>query len=91
MDMLARTREILGQLVAFPTVSSDSNLELITYAADLLSDAGATMFFSRDESGTKANLFATLGPARDGGDRAVGPHGRGACRPVGVGRATPSC
>jgi acetylornithine deacetylase len=67
MDMLARTREILGQLVAFPTVSSDSNLELITYAADLLSDAGATMFFSRDESGTKANLFATLGPARDGG------------------------
>ncbi|WP_237683900.1 acetylornithine deacetylase [Pseudaminobacter soli (ex Zhang et al. 2022)] len=67
MNMLARTREILGQLVAFPTVSSDSNLELIAYTADLLSDAGATLSLSRDDSGTKANLFATLGPAGDGG------------------------
>ena len=67
MDLLDRTCEILGELVAFPTVSSDGNLELITYAADLLSDAGATFSFSRDESGTKANLFATLGPQGDGG------------------------
>jgi acetylornithine deacetylase len=67
MDMLARTRQILGDLVAFPTVSADSNLELIAYAADLLSDAGATISLSRDETGTKANLFATLGPAGDGG------------------------
>src|SRR5690606_15527976 len=67
MDTLSRTREILGRLVAFPTVSSDSNLELIAYAADLLSDAGATLNLSRDESGSKANLFATLGPAGDGG------------------------
>nr|WP_295468189.1 acetylornithine deacetylase [Mesorhizobium sp.] len=67
MDMLARTQEILGKLVAFPTVSSDSNLELIAYAADLLSDAGATLSLSRDETGTKANLFATIGPPGDGG------------------------
>jgi acetylornithine deacetylase len=67
MDMLARTREILARLVAFPTVSADSNLELIAYAADLLSDAGATLSLSRDASGAKANLFATLGPAGDGG------------------------
>jgi acetylornithine deacetylase len=67
MDLLARTRDILGELIAFPTVSSDSNLELITYAADLLSSAGATLSFTRDESGTKANLFATLGPAGEGG------------------------
>ncbi len=67
MDMLARTQEILGKLVGFPTVSSDSNLELIAYAADLLSDAGATLSLSRDETGTKANLFATIGPAGDGG------------------------
>lgn len=67
METLASTREILSQLVAFPTVSSDSNLELITYAADLLSDAGATISLSRDETGTKANLFATLGPSGDGG------------------------
>ena len=67
MDRLARTQEILGRLVAFPTVSCDSNLELIAYAADLLSDAGAALSISRDASGAKANLFATLGPACDGG------------------------
>lgn len=65
--MLARAREILAQLVAYPTVSSDSNLELIAYAADLLSSAGATLSLSRDDSGSKANLFATLGPPGDGG------------------------
>ena len=67
MNLLDRTCEVLGELVAFPTVSSDGNLELITYAADLLSDAGATFSFSRDETGSKANLFATLGPQGDGG------------------------
>ncbi len=67
MNMLAHTQEILGRLVAFPTVSSDSNLDLIAYAADLLSDAGAALSLSRDESGSKANLFATLGPPGDGG------------------------
>lgn len=67
MDMLARTREILGDLIALPTVSSDSNLELIAYAADLLSDAGATLSLSRDETGAKANLFATIGPPGDNG------------------------
>ena len=67
MQLLARTREILGELISFPTVSADSNLELIAYAADLLSEAGAALSISRDETGAKANLFATLGPHVDGG------------------------
>lgn len=67
MTTLARTRDILGELIGFPTVSSDSNLELITYAATLLSEAGATLSISRNETGEKANLFATLGPQVDGG------------------------
>lgn len=67
MTSPARAREILADLVAFPTVSSNSNLELIAYAADLLTDAGAQIVVSRDETGSKANLFATLGPDRDGG------------------------
>ncbi len=67
MEALARTREILGDLVGFPTVSSDSNLELVAYAADLLSSAGARLSITRDETGTKANIFATLGPDGDGG------------------------
>ncbi|MEX0957121.1 MAG: acetylornithine deacetylase [Rhizobiaceae bacterium] len=67
MTTLARTREILAELIGFPTVSADSNLELITYAATLLSEAGAALSMSRDETGEKANLFATLGPQIDGG------------------------
>ncbi|MBN9036981.1 MAG: acetylornithine deacetylase [Rhizobiales bacterium] len=67
MTSLARTREILGDLIAFPTVSSASNLDLIAYAADLLGDAGASVSVNRDGTGAKANLFATLGPAGDGG------------------------
>lgn len=67
MISLARTREILGDLIAFPTVSSASNLDLIAYAADLLGDAGASVSVNRDGTGAKANLFATLGPAGDGG------------------------
>jgi acetylornithine deacetylase len=67
MTTLARTRDILGDLIAFPTVSSDSNLALIDYAADLLNDAGAAISINLDATGRKANLFATLGPIRDGG------------------------
>jgi len=67
MTTLARTCEILAELIAFPTISADGNLGLITYAADLLSGVGATISISRDETGRKANLFATIGPEGDGG------------------------
>lgn len=67
MDHLTRSREILGQLIAFPTISSDSNLALIAHLADLLEQAGARVEMFHDESGGKANLFATIGPEIDGG------------------------
>lgn len=67
MDRLARTIEILDDLIAFPTVSADSNLEMIVYLASLLSDAGAHVDLFHDESGLKANLLATLGPDTPGG------------------------
>ena len=67
MDDLDRTKAILANLVAFPTLSADTNLQLITYAGDILSSAGAQLSVSLDQSGTKANLFATIGPERDGG------------------------
>ncbi|UUP15960.1 acetylornithine deacetylase [Nitratireductor thuwali] len=67
MATLARARDILAELVGFPTISADSNLELIAYASALMSEVGARISIMRDESGTKANLFATLGPEGDGG------------------------
>ncbi|RVV98218.1 acetylornithine deacetylase [Mesobaculum littorinae] len=65
--MLADTIDILRDLIAFPTVSSDSNLGLIVHLAARLTDAGARVELMHDETGQKANLFATLGPEGDGG------------------------
>jgi acetylornithine deacetylase len=66
-ELLERTKAILADLVAFPTVSSDSNTSLIAYADALLRDAGARTIMSLDETGAKANLFATIGPDGDNG------------------------
>ncbi len=67
MSDLARTRDILADLIAYPTVSSDSNLDMIGYLATRLEDLGARVDIFHDETGKKANLFATLGPETDGG------------------------
>lgn len=65
--MLSRTIDILDDLIAFPTVSADSNLAMVDYLAARLQDCGADVQLFRDPSGAKANLFATLGPPKDGG------------------------
>ena len=65
--MLQTTKDILADLIAFPTVSADSNLDMIAYLASRLEDCGADVHLFTDPSGKKANLFATLGPQKDGG------------------------
>jgi acetylornithine deacetylase len=59
--------ELTKRLIAFDTVSRNSNLDLIAFASDLLSKAGARLRLTHDEQRRKANLFATLGPDCDGG------------------------
>ena len=66
-DQLQNTVDVLRDLIAFPTISTDSNLDLINFAAEKLDALGAMVRVSPDASGTKANLFATLGPQTDGG------------------------
>lgn len=65
--MIEDTKRILSDLIAFPTVSADSNLEMIAYLVDRLAGCGAKVDIQTDETGRKANLFATLGPDCDGG------------------------
>ena len=65
--MIENTTEILSELIAFPTVSADSNLELINVLANRLEAAGAKIELQHNETETKANLWATLGPETDGG------------------------
>lgn len=67
MTILQETITILDRLIAFPTVSADSNKDLIAYAADLLQGCGADVSVRQDPGGTKANLFATLGSGSTGG------------------------
>ena len=67
MDHLQRTKEILGDLIAFPTISADSNFDMILHMAGLLEEVGARCDVMSSPCGTKANLFATLGPDRNGG------------------------
>jgi acetylornithine deacetylase len=60
-------REILERLVAFPTISRDSNLDLIGYVQAFLAARGIESRLYRDASGRKANLYAAVGPVDRGG------------------------
>ncbi|GGA07638.1 acetylornithine deacetylase [Neptunicoccus cionae] len=57
-----QTADILEKLIAFDTTSANPNLDLIEWCAGLLRDAGAEVTLLPDETGKKANLFATVGP-----------------------------
>ncbi|QDC11622.1 acetylornithine deacetylase [Oceanicola sp. D3] len=65
--MLEDTTALLGELVACPTVSSESNLACIDLLAARLEDAGARVEVLKDDTGEKANLYATIGPDVQGG------------------------
>ena len=53
----------LEKLIAFPSVSRDSNLDLIAYVRDFLGGFGIASTLVHNEDGRKANLWATIGPA----------------------------
>jgi acetylornithine deacetylase len=61
------TIDMLGRLLAFDTVSRNPNRALIDDVAGLLKDAGLAPVILPDASGTKANLFVTVGPTDRGG------------------------
>ena len=61
------TVQILERLIGFPTVSRDSNLDLIGFVQDFLGSRGIESRLYRDAGGTKANLYASIGPRDRGG------------------------
>ncbi len=60
-------QEMMAKLVSFPTVSSESNLELLDFVEGYLSDYGVESFRVYDSTGQKANLYAQIGPDVEGG------------------------
>jgi acetylornithine deacetylase len=61
------TLALLGELVAFDTVSSRSNRALIDHVATRLGTLGIRAEILPSEDGKKANLWSSIGPAVDGG------------------------
>lgn len=64
---MSRTLEILSDLVAFPSVTGASNVEIAGYAEALLRAAGAACIRLPSEDGRKCGLLARIGPPDDGG------------------------
>lgn len=65
--MKLSARELMDRLVGFPTVSRDSNLELIDFVEEYLDGFGVKATRVPNEDGTKAALYAHIGPQVAGG------------------------
>ena len=61
------TLDMIGQLVAFNTVSSDSNLPVIEFIESYLDDLGIQSYRVPSDDGRKTNLYTSIGPEREGG------------------------
>ncbi|MDM8010639.1 MAG: acetylornithine deacetylase [Parasphingorhabdus sp.] len=66
-DLATTARDILARLIAFDTTSRNSNLELIAWVADYLEQHGVASTRVVNDDASKANLYATVGPMREGG------------------------
>lgn len=71
---LPATIDILRHLIGFDTTSRNSNLQLIDYIRDTLRDHGIDSRLLLDDSGRKANLYATLGANRNTGGLMLSGH-----------------
>lgn len=60
-------KSLLATLIAFDTTSRESNLAMIHFIRDFLAERGIESQLFHDNEGRKANLYARIGPAGDGG------------------------
>ena len=67
MGEVFSTREMLDKLVSFPTVSRNSNLDLVNWVKAYLEGHGISSRIDYDESRKKASLYALVGPDTSGG------------------------
>jgi acetylornithine deacetylase len=76
---LSTAQDLLALLVGFDTTSSKSNLALIDFVEDQLKGHGIASTRIPSPDSSKADLFATIGPAGEGG---IGLSGHSDCVPV---------
>ncbi len=65
--MASSSFELIEKLIGFPTVSRDSNMALIDFVREYLNAHGVASKLVPNADGTKANLYATVGPQVAGG------------------------
>jgi acetylornithine deacetylase len=66
-DALARALPLIERLVGFDTESSKSNLPLIDFVEEYLAELNVPFVRVPNADGSKAAIFATVGPMNDGG------------------------
>ena len=59
---MSATLGLLDRLIGFDTQSFNSNLELVAFVRDHLAQLGVEARLVHDDTGTKANLWAVVGP-----------------------------
>ncbi len=67
MSEIAPTLDVLARLIAFDTTSRNSNLNLIEWVEDFLGERGIAARRVANADGSKANLYAVIGPDVAGG------------------------
>jgi acetylornithine deacetylase len=67
MNVSTPSLEMIRKLVGFPTVSRESNLDLIDFVREYLKPYDADVRLTFDDDKRKANLFASVGPRQQGG------------------------
>ncbi|CTQ51131.1 acetylornithine deacetylase [Jannaschia donghaensis] len=65
--MMLSAYQIMERLIAFPTVSRDSNLDLVDWVEGYLASHGVDATRVYDATGQKAALYANVGPQVAGG------------------------
>ena len=58
----SKSIDMIERLIGFDTTSRNSNLELMEFVGDYLKDLGVESELIHNQEGSKANLYATLGP-----------------------------
>src|SRR5690554_5381665 len=66
-QLLKPALAILDSLISFDTTSRNSNLELIAWVEDYLAQYGVSTARVINTDGSKANLYASVGPDVPGG------------------------
>lgn len=66
-ERLERAIGILDRLVGFASISGLPTHDIVGYVQNYLAEHGVDCSLSYDDAGERANVFATIGPERDGG------------------------